>query len=102
MTRRTRICSARRSFPLLLAGLALATLAGCPTPKQLAAMPGLADVTPTGPEGRRCYDFCAQAEVSCKHICPKGGQICADDCVRDTKLCLKDCPELQNHLSPPQ
>ena len=68
---------------------------------KLDTRPGLADVRVLGPKGQKCYDFCAQSEVSCKHMCPSGtvGE-CKDDCVTDTKGCLADCPELERPEPP--
>jgi hypothetical protein len=63
-------------------------------------MPGLADVTPIGPKGKQCYQYCAQAEAACREMCPRTGGLCADDCVIDTKQCLADCPELQRPQRP--
>ena len=60
-------------------------------------MPTLADVSPTGPAGKKCYDRCAQSEASCRHMCPNSEGLCQEDCVLDTKFCLRDCPDLQNH-----
>jgi hypothetical protein len=81
---------------LVAAAVASLCLAGCPTQKELAKMPTLSQVRPLGPKGQECYDFCAQAEVACKDMCPGGTHgDCPDDCVRDTKMCLKDCPEMQ-------
>lgn len=77
--------------------LAMALLAGCATQKELLAMPTLADVSPTGPAGKKCYDKCAHAEASCRHMCPGSEGLCQEDCVTDTKFCLRDCPELKNH-----
>ena len=60
-------------------------------------MPTLADVSPNGPAGKKCYDKCAHAEAACKHMCPGSEGLCQEDCVTDTKFCLRDCPELTNH-----
>ena len=87
--------AASRSWTVTLAlVLAASALAGCPTKQQLDAMPGLADVTPTVPHGHKCYEFCAESDVECKHMCPHTIGPCHEDCVADTKLCLADCPEL--------
>jgi hypothetical protein len=80
---------------------AVALLAsGCPTQEQLAHMPGLGDVTPLGPDGKKCYDHCAQLKVHCDHMCPNSMGICREDCVTESKICLKDCPELQRPVYP--
>jgi len=58
--------------------------------------PGLADVRVMGPKGRKCFDFCAVSESSCKQMCPSGthGE-CQLDCEADSRTCLEECPELQ-------
>ena len=84
-----------RPIAIVLLGVALLAVAGCPTQKEILALPGLADVTPLGPRGKQCYEYCAQAEAGCKHMCPKYEGICQEDCRTDTKFCLRDCPELQ-------
>lgn len=98
---------------LALAGAALSAAAGCEaTMKSFHDMPGmgerdtrptLAEVRVLGPNGRKCYDFCASAEAACKEMCPDStvGE-CRDDCVTDTKGCLEDCPELQRPVPPPK
>ncbi len=86
-----------RHAGFVAAALAVALLAGCASQKELLAMPTLADVSPTGPAGKKCYDKCAHAEASCKHMCPGTEGLCQEDCVTDTKFCLRDCPELRNH-----
>ena len=84
----------------LMAAAIAAMTAGCPTQKQLARMPGLGDVTPLGPAGKKCYDFCAQSKVQCDTMCPHGGDICPDDCITESKVCLEDCPDLQRPVYP--
>jgi hypothetical protein len=62
---------------------------------ELDTRPALGDVRPLGPQGQKCFDFCATSEAACKHMCPMSevGE-CRDDCVTDTKNCLEECPEL--------
>jgi len=84
----------RAALTAALLAAAMTTITGCTNQKELQALPTLADVKPIGPKGQKCYDFCAQAEVSCKHMCPKSEGLCQEDCVIDTKYCLRDCPEL--------
>ena len=56
---------AHATVPVLLT-LAAATVSGCSlTQNDIVRLPTLHDVEPTGPEGRRCYDQCAQREMSC-------------------------------------
>ncbi|HEY2775263.1 MAG TPA: hypothetical protein VGK20_14540 [Candidatus Binatia bacterium] len=77
---------------------ALLALGGCAGQQSLSDMPGLADVRPLGPDGQKCFDFCASSEVACKDMCPEGGDFvgeCHTDCLTDTKYCLADCPNLQ-------
>jgi len=97
MTSRPR--EGRMRATLILAAVALVALTapGCASQKDLLAMPGLADVSATGPKGKKCYDKCSHAEFSCKGICPKSEGLCQEDCELDTKFCLRDCPELRNH-----
>ena len=57
--------------------------------------PGLADVKPLGPAGRKCFEFCAGQEVSCRQMCPSGAYgECRQDCEADTRECLEGCPDL--------
>lgn len=90
---------ARTRAALAIAVLAFATVSttGCASQQELLAMPGLADMSATGPKGKKCYDKCAHAEFSCKGICPKSLGLCQEDCELDSKFCLRDCPELKNH-----
>jgi len=97
MTSRLRIARTRAAFAVAILAFASLSAAGCATQKDLLAMPGLADVSATGPKGKKCYDKCAHAEASCKHICPGTEGLCQEDCELDTKFCLRDCPELMNH-----
>ena len=87
----------RRRAAFAAALLAAAVLSGCASQQDLLAMPSLRDVSPTSPDGKKCYDKCAHAEASCKHMCPKSEGLCQEDCELDTKFCLRDCPDLQNH-----
>ncbi|MFN2425133.1 MAG: hypothetical protein ABR587_01655 [Candidatus Binatia bacterium] len=85
----------------VLIATAVAT-GGCTmSQEELLKLPTLADVTPTGPKGKKCYDRCSHAEASCRHMCPKSEGLCQEDCVMDTKFCLSDCPELLDHTAPP-
>lgn len=93
----SRSSVARRFSGLAAVMLCAALHAGCSTSQELLAMPTLADVSPTGPQGKKCYDKCSHAEAACKHMCPGSEGLCQDDCVTDTKFCLRDCPELRNH-----
>jgi hypothetical protein len=94
-------------IPLVVAATLALAFAGCAiTAAEIAAKdqrPGLADVRVLGPKGRKCFDFCAQSEAACKHMCPGGthGE-CRADCEADTRNCLEDCPELQRPLPPPK
>jgi hypothetical protein len=100
----SRIPSARLRTALAAVLLTVTALAaaGCTMSQEdLLKLPTLADVSPTGPKGKKCYDRCAQSEVACKHMCPHNEGLCDDDCVMDTKFCLRDCPELYNHAAPP-
>lgn len=87
----------RMRAAMAVVAFALLTAAGCASQQDLLAMPGLADVSPTGPKGKKCYDRCSHAQASCKHMCPKSEGLCQEDCELDTKFCLRDCPELMNH-----
>lgn len=97
MTSRHPAARIRAAFASALLTAAVLAAAGCGSQKDLLAMPTLADVSPTGPKGKKCYDRCAHAEASCKHMCPQTEGLCQEDCVLDTKFCLRDCPELLNH-----
>jgi hypothetical protein len=95
--------SANRAIAAIFFTAALLGTSGCPTQPQLDTMPGLEDVDPTGPEGKKCYDECAQQKVQCYDMCPTGGEhICQHDCVAESKLCLVDCPELLRPTPPKQ
>lgn len=85
----------------VLVAAALGVAAGCTTQEELLRLPTLAEVEPTGPRGKKCYDRCAQSEMSCRHMCPKSQGLCQEDCVVDTKFCLLDCPELVRPEPPP-
>jgi len=94
-----------RRFALATALGAATLLAGCATTReQLLAQPGLKDVRPIGAKGQKCYDFCSQAEVSCRHMCPRHSFVgdCEEDCEIDTKGCLADCPEMWRPEPPPK
>ena len=97
MTSRLSASRLRAAFTAAILIVSVLTVTGCASQKDLLAMPTLADVSPTGPNGKKCYDRCAHAEASCKHICPQTEGLCQEDCVLDTKFCLRDCPELINH-----
>jgi hypothetical protein len=82
----------------VIAAICFAVAAGCTTTQnQLLLMPTLADLEPTSPAGKKCYDRCSHAEASCRHMCPGSQGLCQDDCEIDTKFCLADCPDLHNH-----
>lgn len=87
---------ARAILPICFAAV---VLAGCAvTAAEKAARdprPGLADVKPLGPAGRKCFEFCAGQEVSCRQMCPSGAYgECRQDCEADTRECLEGCPDL--------
>jgi len=97
MTFGSRTARTRAALALAVLAFASLTATGCASQKDLLAMPGLADMSATGPKGKKCYDKCSHAEFSCKGICPGTEGLCQEDCELDTKFCLRDCPELQNH-----
>ena len=102
MTSRRPAARLRAALAIALVTVTALATTGCTTQDDLIKLPTLADVTPTGPKGKKCYDRCAQSEFSCKHMCPKSEGLCQEDCVLDTKFCLQDCPELMDHTKPPE
>lgn len=97
MTSRSALARPAAVLAILLASTAVVATPGCTQQKKLLNMPTLHEVSPTGPKGKKCYDRCAHAEVSCRHMCPQTEGLCQEDCVTDTKWCLSECPELFNH-----
>ena len=75
--------------------LGLTILGGCSTHTSTDDLPGLGEVMPTGPKGKKCFDVCAHAHVACDEMCPASIGICQEECTVESKECLVDCPELQ-------
>lgn len=75
--------------------LSLSILGGCSAQLSPDELPGLGEVTPTGPKGKKCFDVCAHAHVACDEMCPASIGICQEECTVESKECLVDCPELQ-------